>query len=83
MIAMPHQIEAGTYVTVAEAAEMAGCTGGYIRRLLQAEKLPGHRLTDRMWLVPVDAVSSLATELTSRSLGRRAKKASRKKPRRR
>lgn len=72
---MPHDIPAGRYVTVEEAVGIMGCTGGYVRRLLRAGKLPGHQLNPRMWLVPLAAAEAAKADLTSRSTGKRAAKA--------
>jgi excisionase family DNA binding protein len=55
------------YVTVTEAVQIAGCTDGYIRRLLREEKLTGWRAGERAWLVELDSLMKLRGELSTRS----------------
>lgn len=74
-----------TWITVAEAVKLSGCTEGYIRRLLGAgdSRLTGWKAGERAWLVKRDDVLQLKKELTTRSNLRRhertTKKAKRKK----
>jgi hypothetical protein len=61
------------WVTIAEATQLAGCTGGYLRRLLIAEdeRLTGWKAGARAWLIRRSDVIRLREELTTRSVGRR------------
>jgi excisionase family DNA binding protein len=59
------------WLTVAEAAEAAGCTQGWIRLLLGRGDLAGWKAGERAWLVRAAAVRDLRAELTSRSVGKR------------
>jgi excisionase family DNA binding protein len=68
------------WMTIAEAVEAAGCTDGYIRRLLRDGKLVGWRAGERAWLVRRDSVSELRGQLSTRSNLRASERKSRKKP---
>lgn len=71
------------WVTIAEAVELAGCTEGYLRRLLIAEdsRLTGWKAGARAWLVRRADVIKLRESLSTRSNGRKAEqKLKRKKP---
>ena len=67
------------WITIAEAVEAAGCTDGYIRRLLRDGRLEGWRAGERAWLVRRDAVSELRGQLSTRSNLRANERKSRKK----
>jgi hypothetical protein len=72
------------WITIAEAVENAGCTEGYLRRLLGAgdSRLRGWKAGERAWLVHRADVLELARSLTTRSNRRKAervKKPSRKR----
>ncbi|MDB4365749.1 hypothetical protein N9Z08_02360 [Pirellulales bacterium] len=54
-------------ISVTAAAEKAGCTTSYIRRLLRDGKLKGQRVSDRCWLVDVTELKQLSKQLTTRS----------------
>ena len=71
------------WITVAEAVELAGCTEGYLRRLLGEgdQRLRGWKAGARAWLVRRDDVLELRRHLTTRSNARRHERAGR--PRRR
>ena len=71
------------WITVAEAVDLAGCTEGYIRRLLgdNDERLRGWKAGARAWLVSRQDILQLKKSLTTRSLGRRQDSTA--KPRRR
>jgi hypothetical protein len=71
------------WITIAEAVENAGCTEGYLRRLLGAgdSRLRGWKAGERAWLVHRGDVAELARSLTTRSNRRKAERAA-KKPRR-
>jgi excisionase family DNA binding protein len=69
------------WLTVAEAAELAGCSEGWIRLKLGSGELEGWKSGERAWNVAVDSVLELAKTLGPRSLGQRDAK--RAKPKRR
>ena len=70
------------WITIAEAVKLAGCTEGYIRRLLIAEdgRLTGWKAGERAWLVKRADVVALKASLSTRSVGRRAEKPAAPKP---
>lgn len=61
----------GAWLTIEEAVRLAGCTDGYVRRLLREEKLAGWKAGNRAWLVRVEDVVRLRAELSTRSNLRR------------
>lgn len=68
------------WLTVSEAADLAGCTEGWIRLLLARGDLEGWKAGERAWLVKAVAARALRDDLTSRSVGKRdAKPASPKR----
>jgi len=71
------------WVTVAEAVDLAGCTEGYLRRLLCEgdSRLRGWKAGARAWLVNRADVLELRRHLTTRSNGRRHERTG--KPKRR
>jgi len=64
---------AGEWVTISEAVALAGCTEGYLRRLLLAGdgRLRGWKAGERAWLVRKEDVIALRSSLTTRSNLRR------------
>ena len=54
-------------ITITQAAELAGCSPEYIRRLLRAEKLNGVKITGRLWLVSRRDVAQLGKTLSTRA----------------
>lgn len=70
------------WITVAEAVEVAGCTDGYIRRLLREDRLKGWHAGARAWLVHKDAALELRASLSTRSNLRVAERKSLQKKRR-
>jgi excisionase family DNA binding protein len=70
------------WITIAEAVKLAGCTEGYIRRLLIAEdsRLTGWKAGERAWLVKRADVVTLKASLSTRSVGRRGDKPATPKP---
>lgn len=62
------------WITVAEAVKLAGCTEGYIRRLLIAGRLEGWKAGERAWLVSRHEAVKLRDSLTTRSNRHRQKK---------
>lgn len=63
-----------TWITVAEAADLAGCVEGYIRRLLLNGRLAGWKTGERGWNVDREAVIALGKQLTTRSNRRKAER---------
>ena len=59
------------WLTVAEAAEAAGCTVGWIRLLLGRGDLAGWKAGERAWLVDAAAARALRGSLSVRSVGQR------------
>jgi hypothetical protein len=59
------------WLTVAEAAEVAGCTEGWIRMLLLRDELDGWKSGERAWNVSAKAARELRRSLTTRSVGKR------------
>jgi excisionase family DNA binding protein len=57
------------WITVAEAVRLAGCTEGYLRRLLGEGdgRLTGWKAGERAWLVKRADVVALRESLTTRS----------------
>jgi len=72
------------WITIAEAVKLAGCTEGYIRRLLIAEdsRLAGWKAGERAWLVKRADVVALKASLSTRSVGRRGERPATPKPKR-
>lgn len=70
------------WITIAEAVKLAGCTEGYLRRLLIAEdsRLTGWKAGERAWLVKRADVMALKASLSTRSVGRRGEKPATPKP---
>ena len=62
------------WLTVAEAADAAGCTAGWIRLLLGRGALEGWKAGERAWLVKAAAAKALRGSLSPRSLGQRSTK---------
>jgi hypothetical protein len=59
------------WLTVSEAADVAGCTVGWIRLLLGRGDLAGWKAGERAWLVNAAAARALRSDLTTRSVGKR------------
>jgi len=57
------------WITIAEAVRLAGCTEGYLRRLLGEgdSRLTGWKAGERAWLVKRADVVTLRDSLTTRS----------------
>jgi excisionase family DNA binding protein len=69
------------WLTVSEAAELAGCSTGWIRLLLGRGDLEGWKAGKRAWMVSSDDAVRLRGTLTDRSVGKRGGKASHPKRR--
>lgn len=72
------------WITIAEAVKLAGCTEGYLRRLLGDEdsRLTGWKAGERAWLVKKADVLALKAGLSTRSNLRKAERPATPKPRR-
>jgi len=72
------------WVTIAEAVRLAGCTEGYLRRLLGDgdTRLRGWKAGERAWLVHRADVLALKSSLSTRSNLRKAERPAAPKPRR-
>jgi hypothetical protein len=72
------------WVTIAEAVKLAGCTEGYLRRLLGEgdNRLRGWKAGQRAWLVLRADVLALKASLTTRSNLRKDERPAAPKPRR-
>ena len=71
------------WITINEAVVAAGCTDGYLRRLLRQGRLEGWRAGERAWLVRRDAILELRGQLSTRSnLRADERKTAKKKPNR-
>jgi excisionase family DNA binding protein len=62
-------------VSVAEAAEIAGCSEPTIRKKLIRGDLEGEKIGVRVWLVSRHAASKLAETISNRSKRKRAEAA--------
>lgn len=71
------------WVTITEAVELAGCTEGYLRRLLIADdpRLTGWKAGARAWLVRREDVLKLRERLTLRSNARKDERKLKRKKR--
>ena len=72
------------WITVAEAVRLAGCTEGYLRRLLGEGdgRLTGWKAGERAWLVKRVDVVALRECLTTRSNLRKDERPAAPKPKR-
>ena len=69
---MAEKLDAGKYLTVAEATELMGCSDGWVRQLLRTGGLPGaKRIGQRLWLIPEASAIRAREDLTTRSTGKR------------
>jgi excisionase family DNA binding protein len=59
------------HLTIEETVELMGCTGGWVRKLLRAGKLPGRKFGERCWLIPRAAAIEARDSLTGRSNGKK------------
>jgi excisionase family DNA binding protein len=57
------------WITISEAVKLAGCTEGYLRRLLGEgdTRLTGWKAGERAWLVKKSDVLALRSSLSTRS----------------
>lgn len=53
-------LQSDTFVSVAEAAELIGCTTGRIRQLLGKNLLEGTKLNERAWAVRLESATKYA-----------------------
>ena len=72
------------WITIAEAVKLAGCTEGYLRRLLGEgdTRLRGWKAGERAWLVFKADVLTLKASLTTRSNLRKDERPADPKPKR-
>ncbi len=72
------------WITIAEAVKLAGCTEGYLRRLLIADdkRLTGWKAGERAWLVKRADVLILKASLSTRSNLRKSERKADQKPKR-
>lgn len=70
VVASPDKV----WITVSEAAKLAGCVEGYIRRLLIGGRLTGWKTGERGWNVDRQAAVELGQQLTTRSNRRKAER---------
>lgn len=72
------------WITIAEAVKLAGCTEGYLRRLLGEgdARLRGWKAGERAWLVFKADVLTLKASLTTRSNLRKDERPAEPKPKR-
>ena len=56
------------FLSVAEAAEILGVTGGRVRQLLIARELPGHKLGGAGWAIPERAVKRFQAAREKKSM---------------
>jgi len=74
-MSMPTKIGDTVYLSITEAGERMGCTPSWVRQLCRAGKLEGAvRHGQRSWLVPEKAAKTASQHLTTRAVGRKAKK---------
>jgi excisionase family DNA binding protein len=57
----------GKYHTVTEAAELAGCTVSYVRRLLRHKHIEGEKIGLRAWIIPHDQIQKLKVSPTGKA----------------
>lgn len=48
------------WLTIEQASELTGYTGGYLRRLLRDQVLPGVNVNTRMWMIRLEDAEKLA-----------------------
>jgi hypothetical protein len=72
------------WITISEAVKLAGCTEGYLRRLLGEgdTRLRGWKAGERAWLVFKADVLTLKASLTTRSNLRKDERPADPKPKR-
>ena len=56
------------YLSVPEASEALGLTGGRVRQLLIAKELRGHKLGTRSWAIPAAEVERFREERENRNI---------------
>jgi excisionase family DNA binding protein len=70
-------------ISVAEAAEIAGCSDTTIRNKLRTGELDGEKIGLLVWMVRRSAVVSMAPSLSNRTTRNRAAAAAKREPQRR
>jgi len=54
------------YYTVTQAAELAGCTVSYVRKLLRDKKIAGEKFGERAWIIPANQLEKLKCSPTGK-----------------
>jgi excisionase family DNA binding protein len=54
------------YYTVTQAAEIAGCTVSYVRRLLRENLIAGEKIGERAWVIPANQLEILKQSPTGK-----------------
>jgi excisionase family DNA binding protein len=54
------------YYTVTQAAELAGVTTGYVRKLLRNKEIIGEKIGDRAWIIPANQLEKMQTSPSGR-----------------
>ena len=71
----------GDWISLGDAVAIAGCTQGYLRRLLRDGRLEGWKAGPRAWMIQRADAVALAATLTWRSTGQQTGRSRRgKKP---
>ena len=55
------------YLTVIQAADQAGCTVSYVRRLLRNGVISGEKFGERAWVIPINQLEKLKSSPTGRN----------------
>ncbi len=55
------------FYSVSQAAEAAGCTVSYVRRLLREKKIFGEKINERAWVIPVNQLEKLKHSPTGKA----------------
>jgi excisionase family DNA binding protein len=55
------------YYTVTQAAELAGCTVSYVRRLLREKTITGEKFGERAWIIPANQLEKLKHSPTGKA----------------
>lgn len=55
------------YLTVVQAANQAGCTVSYVRRLLRNGVISGEKFGERAWVIPINQLEKLKSSPTGRN----------------
>lgn len=53
----PESLEASTWAPVDEAADLAGCSAAYVRRLARSGRVRARRVGSRSWLIDIESLT--------------------------